>query len=215
MRKIWVIGASLGISLAIAGCSDAPSRKYFDTAGLRAPPMIDVEDPGALGRMRKMPDISEGNGCAVRNRYDVEELGGVQFSQAATLNGGMVKPVHDWLEHTVQKAAEDRFGERVTAVTIAASYACRPRNNVRGAKMSEHGYGNALDISSFTLESGRQISVLDDYYSWGKAGKFLKTVREDACADFATVLGPGSDRAHRNHIHLDLQNRRSGKSYCR
>jgi hypothetical protein len=210
MRKL---GVCLAVALVLAGCSS--SKQYFDTAGLRAPANVTVDDPGSLGRMTKMADISVRNGCQVRNRYDVSALGGVEFSQVATLNGGMIAPVHDWLENTVQKAAEDRFGERVAAITVAASYSCRPRNNVRGAKMSEHGYGNALDISSFTLESGRQISVLDDYYSWGKAGKFLKTVREDACSDFSTVLGPGSDRAHRNHIHLDLQNRRSGKAYCR
>jgi hypothetical protein len=213
MRKLTSLGVQLGLALLLAGCSSS-SKTYFDTAGLRAPASVIVDDPGALGRMTKMPDIAQRNGCQVRNRYDVEALGGIEFSQAATLNGGMVGPVHDWLEHTVQGAAQQNFGERVVAVTVAASYACRPRNNVRGAKMSEHGYGNAIDISSFTLESGRKISVLDDYYSWGRAGKFLKTVREDACSDFSTVLGPGSDRAHRNHIHLDLQNRRSGKSYC-
>jgi hypothetical protein len=197
----------------VAGCSS--SKTSFDTAGLRAPDTDAVSNVSSLGRMSKLADISKGSGCQVRNRYDVYELGGVAFSQPATLNGGMIGPVHDWLDGTVQRAAEDQFGERVAAIDVAASYACRPRNNVRGAKMSEHGFGNALDISGFTLESGRKVSVLDDYYRWGKPGKFLKAVRGEACAEFMTVLGPGSDRAHRNHIHLDLQNRRSGKAYCR
>jgi hypothetical protein len=213
MRELKVLAACAALGLALAACSS--SKTSFQTAGLMAPDTTVVSNVSALGRMKKLADINEGNGCQVRNRYDVYELGGVSFSQPATFNGGMIGPVHDWLEGTVQRAAEHRFGERVVAINVAASYACRPRNNVRGAKMSEHGFGNALDISSFTLESGRQVSVLDDYYSWGKSGKFLKTVREDACSEFATVLGPGSDRAHRNHIHLDLQKRRSGKSYCR
>jgi hypothetical protein len=213
MRGLNAAAACVALGLAVSGCSS--SKPYFETAGLRAPETDAVPNASALGRMAKLADIRKGNGCFVRNRYDVYELGGVAFSQPATLNGGMIGPLHEWLDGTVQRAAEDSFGERVIAVNVAASYACRPRNNVRGAKMSEHGYGNAIDISSFTLESGREVSVLDDYYSWGKSGKFLKTVREDACSDFMTVLGPGSDRAHRNHIHLDLQNRRSGKSYCR
>ena len=97
---------------------------------------------------------------------------------------------------------------------MAASYACRGRNNARGAKMSEHGFGNAIDISAFTLESGRKVSVLADWNGDRDAKKFLRQVRGEACGEFATVLGPGSDAHHRDHIHLDLQNRRSGNAYC-
>ncbi len=215
MRRFGMISASAALGVLIAACSSSSTKQYFVTEGLRAPAAACMSDPARLGRMSKMPDIRERNGCQVRDRYDVQEIAGVSFSQAATMNCGMVEPLNSWLENIVQPASQNQFGERVVAVNVAASYSCRPRNNVRGAKMSEHGFGNAIDISSFTLESGRQVSVLDDYYSWGKAGKFLKTVREDACNDFSTVLGPGSDRAHRNHIHLDLQNRRSGRSYCR
>jgi hypothetical protein len=131
------------------------------------------------------------------------------------MNCGMISPLNDWLDNTVQTAARDQLGEEVVAIKVAASYSCRPRNNRRGAKMSEHGFGNAIDIAGFTLASGREISVKDDYYSRGGEGAFLKQVRSEACGQFATVLGPGSDAAHRDHLHLDLQNRRSGKSYCR
>ncbi len=90
----------------------------------------------------------------------------------------------------------------------------RPRNNVRGAKMSEHGFGNAIDIAAFTLEDGRKVSVLHDYYGSAASQRFLRQVRGEACGEFATVLGPGTDANHRDHIHLDLQNRRSGQAYC-
>lgn len=201
-------------ALALTACSSS-SKKYFETEGLRAPISACLQDPSGLGQMARMSDISEGNGCEVDNRYDVQSLGRVSFTQPATMNCGMIAPLHGWLEQTVQKSAREHLGEDVVGINVAASYACRPRNNRRGAKMSEHGYGNAIDISGFTLASGRQISVKDDYYSRGNAGDFLKQVRSEACGEFSTVLGPGSDSAHRDHLHLDLQNRRSGKSFCR
>ena len=33
-------------------------------------------------------------------------------------------------------------------------------------------------------------------------------IRADACARFSTVLGPGSDGHHEEHIHVDLAERR-------
>ncbi|HEX5846278.1 MAG TPA: extensin family protein, partial [Rhodoplanes sp.] len=39
-------------------------------------------------------------------------------------------------------------------------------------------------------------------------------VATSACARFSTVLGPGSDSSHQDHIHLDLIERRSGFRIC-
>jgi hypothetical protein len=212
MRVKSVILAGLTAALLLSACSS--SKTYFETEGLVAPEGRCDTDPSRLGDVSRLGRINEGNGCFVPNPYSVRSVAGVHFSQPATLNCGMVAPVHDWLENTVQPAAESYFGERVVSLDIAASYSCRPRNNRRGAKMSEHGYGNALDISAFTLESGKKVSVLGDW-GGGRDGRFLREVRGEACGQFATVLGPGSDRHHRDHFHLDLQQRRSGKAYCR
>ena len=81
--------------------------------------------------------------------------------------------------------------------------------------MSEHGYGNAIDISGFTLDSGRKVTVLDGWRGSRDERRFLEQVHGEACGEFHTVLGPKADQAHRNHFHLDLQNRRNGSTYCR
>ena len=87
-------------------------------------------------------------------------------------------------------------------------------NSQRGARMSEHGFGNAIDISSFTLADGRRITIKDGWRAGGDESSFLREIRKDACAEFMTVLGPG-DAHHDDHFHLDLANRRSGKAYCK
>jgi hypothetical protein len=79
--------------------------------------------------------------------------------------------------------------------------------------MSEHGFGNAIDISAFTLESGRKVKVEQGFWGSRSEARFLEDVRGDACGQFHTVLGPGSDKHHEDHIHLDMQNRRS--VYCK
>jgi hypothetical protein len=127
----------------------------------------------------------------------------------------MADPLHGWLEDQVQPAAQKSFGESVVSIDVAASYACRARNNKSGARMSEHGYGNAIDIAAFTLESGRKVTVLDGWRGGTDERRFLRGVHEAACGEFRTVLGPDADRHHRDHFHLDLQNRRNGSSYCR
>jgi hypothetical protein len=89
-------------------------------------------------------------------------------------------------------------------------FECRGRNRVLGAKLSEHGKGNAIDVRSFTLAGGRSIGLTDVAVSKG----LRAALRASACARFTTVLGPGSDGHHEGHIHLDLAERRNGYRIC-
>jgi hypothetical protein len=213
---VWFVRVACCVSVvALAACSDSGSKKkYFETEGLLAPISSCSIDPRSFGDAEPISDIDEGNGCGIQNAWRVRTVSGVRLSQPAVVNCNIAGRFNEWVERTVQQAAEYRFGERVTEVKIAASYSCRPRNNRRGAKMSEHGFGNAIDVAGFTLESGRTITVLDGWKRGSEEKSFLKDVRTEACGPFRTVLGPGSDANHKDHLHLDLQNRRSGKAYC-
>src|SRR6201999_3236135 len=86
----------------------------------------------------------------------------------------------------------------------------RPRNRVPGAKISEHGKGNALDVGSIKLGNGGQFKLTDPLVS----RSFREAMRASACARFTTVLGPGSDGYHNDHIHLDLAERSRGYRIC-
>jgi hypothetical protein len=211
LRKLLAVAV---VSAILAGCGSS-KKTSFDTQGLRAPEGSCEVKPSRIGLAEKIRNIDEGNGCEVPNAWRVQSLGSISFSNAATMNCGMAYPLKRWLEHEVQPAAQRSFGESVVSIDVAASYACRARNNTRGAKMSEHGFGNAIDIAAFTLESGRRVSVLDGWHGGRDERRFLRGVHDAACGPFRTVLGPESDRHHRDHFHLDLQNRRNGSTYCR
>ena len=203
--------------LLLAGCSDDTpiNGKRFETKGMVPPSGLCAANPARFGRAYKVADVDLGNGCFVHNAYKVESLGQVAFSQPATFNCAMANTTAAWLSNVVQPAAEDTFGEPVVKIDVPATFACRPRNNIRGAKLSEHGRGNAIDVSAFTLASGRKIVVEQGWFTSGDDKSFLKQVRGGACGPFKTVLGPGSDPHHDDHFHLDLQQHRSGGSYCR
>jgi hypothetical protein len=196
---------------ALAACSSGIDKPYFKTEGVQQPTnSFCPADPRSFGDAEKIADFNEGNGCGVSNAYRVSSVSNVSFSQPATVTCSVANTFNSWIENSVQPRSEQIYGERVVAIKIAASYACRPRNNVRGAKLSEHGFGNAIDVAGFTLASGKEVTVLTDYYG----SSFLRSIRSDACGPFHTVLGPGSDANHKDHIHLDLQRERSGGAYC-
>ena len=90
------------------------------------------------------------------------------------------------------------------------SYECRGRNRVAGAKVSEHGKGNAIDVRDFILADRRKI-VLTDVT---EPKELREGLRDSACRRFTTVLGPGSDAYHEQHIHLDVLERRAGYRIC-
>jgi hypothetical protein len=214
MRNVLISVCGLAIVLGVAACSRNKQPGSFETVGLVAPVSQCAADPRSFGEAEKISDVNGKSICEVRNAYKVYGVSGVSFSQPAIVNCNVAGRFNDWVSNTVQNAAEDHFGERVVSLDIAAAYACRPRNNKAGAKMSEHGFGNAMDVSGFTLESGRKVSVLKDYYGSRDERNFLRAVRGEACGTFHTVLGPGSDANHKDHFHFDLANRRSGSTYC-
>jgi hypothetical protein len=146
-------------------------------------------------------------------------LGGrVAIEPAATLDCSMTAALNRWLTGPVQQAARAHFRQPVVGIRQIAAYGCRTRDNIPGAKLSEHAFGNALDVAAFRLADGREISVVQGWWSGSPPVRaFLMEAFAGACAEFDTVLGPGSDRYHANHFHLDLliTNARDGHHYCR
>lgn len=151
-------------------------------------------------------------GCGVQEAVRVRQVAGVALSQPAVMDCPTATAFRHWVETGV-KPAIGRRGGGVMEMRVLASYSCRTRNSRKGARISEHGKGRAVDIGGFVLRNGKEISVLKN---WGKRkdGRILRKMHRSACGTFGTVLGPESDRYHRDHFHFDTAHYRSG-SYCR
>ena len=114
------------------------------------------------------------------------------------------------LETIVQEEAEREFSRPVKRIKHMGTYNCREMANYPGW-VSEHSYGNAIDIKYFELRGGKKIPVLGEYPKDGAEPKnakarFLKQVARRLYDEkvFSVVLTPSFDRAHRNHFHLDM-----------
>jgi hypothetical protein len=102
----------------------------------------------------------------------------------------------------------------VVEIKQISSYSCRSMNGQRGMPISEHAFGNALDVAAFTFADGRQVTVRDGWRGLPEERAFLHDVQAAACQIFTTVLAPGSNAFHYDHIHIDLARHASGRSIC-
>jgi len=144
----------------------------------------------------------------------VNTVGAVAIKPTATLACPIVSVLDRWLAESVQPAAQRWFGVRVVEIRQISAYSCRGMNGNPGAHISEHAFGNALDIASFTLADGRRVTVKGGWRGMPEEQGFLRDVQASACQQFNTVLAPGSNRHHEDHIHVDLMRRSSGRLIC-
>jgi len=136
----------------------------------------------------------------------------VTVTPPATLRCSFAEAIVKWVREDLVAAVHSLDGAVLKSIDNYASYDCRGRNRVAGAKLSEHGKANALDIRSFKLADGTLVKLTDPQV----AKEFREGLRKSACSRFSTVLGPGSDGYHEDHVHVDLAERRNGyHNMCR
>jgi hypothetical protein len=164
-----------------------------------APSIPAINGPGACG----------GDDLVRLEAVLLPDKGRVALKPAAILRCTMASAIADWIRTDMSPLASS-LGTTVSELDNLDSFECRGRNRVVGAKMSEHGRANALDVRSLKLANGQSIALTDRSVARDLREKVLGSV----CARFTTVLGPGSDGYHEDHIHLDLAERHNGYRIC-
>jgi len=154
------------------------------------------------------------NGCTAAapvriTSFKLKDGKTVDLRPSAILRCTTALTIANWIRDDLSPAAE-KLGTRIERIDVASSFACRPRNSVFGSIMSEHGKANAFDIRALHFADGRTVIIENT------AGPpdFFAEMRKSACVRFNTVLGPGSDKDHENHLHVDLAERRGGYKMC-
>jgi hypothetical protein len=168
----------------------------------------------AIAIAPSIPDIHGAGGCGGEDLVRLEAIvlpdkHLVAVKPAAILRCAMASAVADWVRTDIVPLAAS-LGSTVTDLDNFDSFECRGRNRVAGAPLSEHGRANALDVRSFKLANGQSISLTDRAVS----RELRESVLHSVCARFSTVLGPGSDWYHEDHIHLDLMGRHNDYKIC-
>ena len=137
------------------------------------------------------------------------------LTPAATLACPLVSALDHWVSEGVQPAAIRWFGAQVVEIKQISAYSCRSMVGAGISHISEHAFGNALDVAGFILADGRKITVKDGWHGSPEEQGFLHDVQLTACENFTTVLAPGYNVYHYDHIHVDLMRRASGRRPCR
>jgi hypothetical protein len=185
------------------GTQAYPQReRYSAPYGGHSDPASDLPQAG------RMPQLGPAQGNSVA------AFGPVTMKPAATLACPIVSALDRWLADSVQPAAMRWFGARVVEIKQISAYSCRGMNGNSRAQISEHAFGNALDIAGFTLADGRYVSVKDGWRGLPEEQGFMRDVQAAACQQFSTVLAPGSNAYHYDHFHVDLMRRASQRVIC-
>ena len=157
----------------------------------------------AIGRV-------EGRGsCGIDNAVQVRSVSGVAIQPPARLDCTTASALKTWVDNGVLPATNGQ----AAALRNVSDYACRFRNSAASGRLSEHSFGRAIDIAAIRLKDGREITLLSGWNSQRDSAA-LRRMWQAACGPFGTVLGPESNRFHRDHFHFDTARYRSG-SYCR
>ena len=183
--------------------------------------MVEPDDPECPARLSALgvsfteePPIDPLGECSVAHPLNVTSIGsGVAIGPQAIMTCRVAEQLALWVKESLIPTAEAQFGEAPTGITQSSTYVCRPRNNVAGAKISEHAHANAVDIAAVNFATRDALSI-----GVNKPGsaeqKFEDEIRADSCRYFTTVLGPGSNAEHALHLHFDMAWRRGGYRLC-
>jgi len=168
----------------------------------------------AIAVAPSVPDIHGPGGCGGGDLVRLEAVvlpdkRQVAVRPAAILRCTMASAIADWIRSDIAPLTAAR-GSVVSDLDNFDSFECRGRNRVVDAKLSEHGRANALDVRALGLANGQSIALTDRTVP----RELRESVLHSVCARFSTVLGPGSDGYHEDHIHLDLMERRNNYKIC-
>jgi len=211
----WML---LVASLALASCGGGQPRVDYSALGgfigglngganyCARPGLVMASVPSPAGPMQA---------CGIAQPISLRALGNgaVDITPDTTMDCRVAGALDRWTLESVMPAAYRFYGQPVVAYRSYGGFACRTIGRRAGGSLSQHAFGNAIDIAAVQLASGRWIALVDDWPRGGQDRAFLDTIQDGACGIFSTVLGPRYNAAHRDHFHLDLANR--NRPFCR
>jgi hypothetical protein len=192
-----------------------PSVPAAEAPGPYSAPPVQSAAPGYPPGRAPAPYGAESAPLGPPSAPEVTAMAGpVEVKPPATLACPIVSVLDQWIAAAVQPAAMQWFRQPVVEIKQISSYSCRGMNGDPNAHISEHAFGNALDVAEFTLADGHKISVQYGWHGTPEEQGFLHDVQAAACQDFTTVLAPGANVYHYNHIHVDLMRHYNGRHIC-
>lgn len=190
----------------------APQPVPGDNDALRAQVLASQHVLGAA-----LPTLVDKGGCGIAAplRLDAVMLADgnkVILSPPVVIRASLAAAVADWVREDLAPAVPK--GDRLASIEGTGGYACRSRDSIAGAKLSEHAIGDALDIHALRTRDNKLFAIVPSTDDSDDVRSFRALMKESACRRFSTVLGPGADLYHQGHLHIDLEVRRHRTHLC-
>lgn len=204
--------------------AEPQAERQAEKVPLNETPLEQKADPGSVAndaclkrltelglRFESRPPVKE-NSCGIENPVLVSALpNGITVVPASLMGCPAAESIARWMGEAVAPEAERQFKSAPTKLLIGTSYQCRDQRS--GAKLSEHAFGNGLDVMGFEFAKRTPLTI-GSYPEDSPEATFQAAIRKAACPIFNTVLGPGSDADHGDHLHLDLRQRKGDYRIC-
>jgi hypothetical protein len=215
-------GIALLALVALGACIPRADRGREPPPRSATRPLADRGSPDTLQchidlareriRFRRLPDQHFAGGCSALGAVQLVDMG-TPAAGLRAMTCPLARQFARWSRESMQPAADQWLRSRVVRIETFGTYACRTRNSRPGARLSEHAFANAVDVSGFVLEDGRRITVQQGWRGDDdRVRRFLRQVHQGGCRRFNIGLSPDSDAYHYNHLHFDMG---QGGPYCR
>jgi len=176
------------------------------------------EDEACIARLEtlglkfeKRPPVEEDD-CRIRNPVSVSGLpNAIDVVPDSVMECRYAEILARWVSDVVRPRSSEHFQSAPTKLLIGTSYQCRDQRS--GSKRSEHAFGNGVDVMGFEFDKRPPLTITSQPEGSPEAA-FQSAIQKDACQIFTTVLGPGSDADHGDHLHLDMRARKGDYRIC-
>jgi hypothetical protein len=146
-------------------------------------------------------------GCELSGAIKLQAVnttfGDVKVSGEPTMLCSFARQFTGWVRDVGAPLTFAYTGQKLVTIETGPGLVCRTRYNKPGEKISEHAKGNAIDIAAFKLADKSRISVKQSPNDTPMSRDLISTFRATGCGYFTTILGPGSNAAHEEHLHFD------------
>jgi len=175
------------------------------------------KDLDALGvTYTKEKTINDAGQCGIVSPVSVKEIQpDIPLKPDAVMRCRTALQLARWTKRVVEPAAEELGkGVRLTGLAQGSAYVCKKRDSLPDGKISEHAFGDAIDIVTFRFSGHDSISIAPRDRTGTIEESFQRAVVGGACLYFTTVLGPHADSYHQDNLHLDVMERSHGFRLC-
>jgi hypothetical protein len=193
-RRVWPsVTASIAV-VSLSGCGffSRPERPIWRTQAENACFARNLVTPSEF--IVPTSEIDGPGICGMTRPLKVSALAGgkIGLDKTLVIDCPMIPALEGWLNDIVQPDAEARFGQKVATVNVFGAYSCRSVDNIAGARLSEHAFGNAVDVAGFSLADGRLVEFVRD---WKMADTQEAAFLHEVHAAPVSISPPCSDRA--------------------